>query len=169
MAKADQEAHRGKGLQSARKALPAGHGQSQETYALNDLSIDTQHNTLDFGTVRDRVEKKRAVDFVNVVYYSPRPRPIDAQLLPDEKWLQQVRTPRQAENKAVAVRATPVLERRPPDAGKVMTLVEARQLPQREDFATRALHVWQERQPQRDEGTYLMQQRSNALTVERRK
>jgi hypothetical protein len=42
MAKADQEAHRGKGLESARKALPAGHGQSQETYALHDLSADRQ-------------------------------------------------------------------------------------------------------------------------------
>src|SRR5207248_602329 len=108
MAKADQEAHRGKGLESARKALPAGNGQSHETYALHDLSadrqdrqtglsIDTQHNTLEFGTVRDRVEKKRAVDFVHVVYYSPRPRPIDAQLLPDEKWLQQIRASRQKE------------------------------------------------------------------------
>src|SRR5438874_1904537 len=105
MAKADQEAHRGIRLLSARKTIPAGNGQSHETYALHDLSADrqdrqtgisinTHHSTLDFGAVRDRVEKKRAVDFVHVVYYSPRPRPIDAQLLPDEKWLQQVRTPR---------------------------------------------------------------------------
>src|SRR5438874_617493 len=111
MAKADQEAHRGKGLQSARKALPAGHGQSHETYALHDrqstLSIDTQHNTLDFGTVRDRVEKKRAVDFVHVVYYPSKPQPTDAQLLPDEKWLQQIRASRQKETKAVAVGLLP--------------------------------------------------------------
>src|SRR4051812_12412174 len=123
MAKADQEAHRGIRLESPRKALPAGHGQSQETYALHNrqtgLSIDTQHNTLEFGTVRDRVEKKRAVDFVNVVY-SPQPHPTDTQLLPDEKWLQQIRAPRQAENTAVAVRVTPHLEKKPPDVGKVI-------------------------------------------------
>ena len=179
MAKADQEAHRSIGRESARKALPAGHGQSQETYALHDLSadrqdrqaglsIDTQHNTLDFGPVRDRVEKKRAVDFANVVYYPPQPQPTDAQFLPDEKWLQQVRVSRPAETKVVAVRTTPVLERRPPDVRKGMPIAENRQIQLREDFATRALQVWQERQPQRDMGNKLMQQRANALHVERR-
>jgi hypothetical protein len=173
MAKADQEAHRGIRLQSTRKTIPAGNRQSHETYALHDrqtgLSIDTQHNTLDFGTVRDRVAKKRVVDFVNVVYYSPQPRPIDAQLLPDKKWRQQIRASRQKENKAVAVRATPLLERRPPDVGKVTPLAKDRQLQQREDSATRALQEWQERQPHRDVENTLMQQRSNALQVERRK
>jgi hypothetical protein len=178
MAKADQEAHRGKGLQSAGKSLPAGHEQSKETYALHDLSadrqdrqigisIDTQHNTLDFGAVRDRVEEKRAVDFVNVVYHLPRPHPTDTRLLPDEKWRQEIRASQQIENTAVAVRATPLVERRPPDGGKVAPLVEARQLQQREDFATRALHVWQERQTHRDGGNTLMQQGANALGVAR--
>src|SRR5438105_15535066 len=98
MAKADQEAHRGIRLQSARKALPAGHGQSHETQAPHELSadrqdrqtglsIDTQHNTLDFGAVRDRGEKKRAVEFVNVVYYTTRARRIDARVLSGGKWM----------------------------------------------------------------------------------
>jgi len=173
MAKADQEAHRGIRRQRARKALPAGHGQSQETYALHNrqtgLSIDTQHNTFDFGAVRDRVEKKRAVDFVHVVYYSPQPRPTDTQLLPDKKWRQEIRASRQEENKAVAVRAAPLVGRMPPDGGNVIPVTENRQIQVREDFPTRALQVWQERQPQRAEENKLIQQGANALHGERRK
>src|SRR5215211_3994966 len=81
MAKADQEAHFGIRLQSVRKALPEG--QSQETHVLPDrqagLSADRQNNTLDFGEERDRGEKKRAVNFMHVVYSSPQPQPTDAQ------------------------------------------------------------------------------------------
>src|SRR5215211_265837 len=125
--------------QSVRKALAAEHGQPQQTY------------------------------FAKEVYHPPTPQPIDTHLLPDEKWLQQIRASRQKENNAVAVRATPLVERRPPDVGKVIPLVEDRQIQVREDFATRALHVCLERQPQRDAENTFIQQGANALHVARRK
>jgi len=86
MAKAEQEAHWGISLQTPRKALRPWHRHPEEKKALPDrqrgLSIHIQHNTLDLGSIRDRVKKKRAFTLVKVANSSLQPRPTDAEWQP---------------------------------------------------------------------------------------